>query len=165
MLQPAIALLDSQKIMAISTLRPDGWPQTTIVGYANDGWTVYFLILRSSQKFWNIQRDDRISFAVSDNATDLSEHKAVYAAAHALEVTDPREREQGWRLLVDRHPNLQAFEIPDPVVTVLMQATCKHVSMLDYGLGLGHAEALTIQDDGVAVAQSTQTDLWHPIPA
>lgn len=165
MLQPAIAILDSQKTMAISTLRADGWPQTTIVGYANEGWTVYFLILRSSQKFLNIQSDDRISFAVSDNATELSEHKAVYASAHASEVIDQRDREHGWRLLVDRHPNLAAFEMPDPAVTALMRAVCKHVSVLDYSIGLGHTEALTIEDDGMVVAEPARTDLWGPIPA
>jgi hypothetical protein len=36
----AIEILNSHRIMAISTLRPDGWPQTTIVGYANEGLTL-----------------------------------------------------------------------------------------------------------------------------
>jgi nitroimidazol reductase NimA-like FMN-containing flavoprotein (pyridoxamine 5'-phosphate oxidase superfamily) len=64
MLQPAIDILDRHRMMAISTVRPDGWPQTTMVGYANDGWDVYFLIFRESQKFNNISRDDRVSIAV-----------------------------------------------------------------------------------------------------
>lgn len=165
MLQPAIEILDSQRVMAISTLRTDGWPQTTIVGYANDGWMVYFLILRSSQKFENIQRDDRISFAVGDEATKLSEHRAVYAAARALEVTDQKERMQGWKLLVERHPNLAGFEIPDPAVTALMRAMCKHVSVLDYSIALGHTDALTVQDDGTVLTEAPRTHLWGPIPA
>ena len=32
-----LALLDQHRIMTIATLRPDGWPQATTVGYANDG--------------------------------------------------------------------------------------------------------------------------------
>lgn len=164
MLQPAIAIMDSQRTMAISTLRADGWPQTTIVGYANDGWTVYFLILRSSQKFENIQRDDRISIAVSDNAAKLSEHQAVYASARAAEVTDQSGREHGWRQLVDRHPNLAAFEMPDPAVTAMMRAVCEHVSVLDNRIALGHTEALTVQDDGTVIADAPRTDLWTPVP-
>jgi len=35
----AIEILDTQRTMAISTLRPDGWPQTTIVGYVNEDLT------------------------------------------------------------------------------------------------------------------------------
>ena len=80
MLQPAIEILDAHRQMAISTVRPDGWPQTTIVGYANDGWTVYFLIFRDSQKFANIGSDSRVSIAVSGESSFLGEIKAVYAA-------------------------------------------------------------------------------------
>ena len=32
--QPAIGILNSNRIMTIATVRPDGWPQATIVGYA-----------------------------------------------------------------------------------------------------------------------------------
>ena len=166
MLQPAIEILDTHRIMAVSTLRADGWPQTTVVGYANDGWAVYFLILRNSQKYANIGHDDRISFAVVKATAELSDHKAVYAGAHALEVTEEEERERGWRLLVERHPNLAGFEMPDPSVTALMRAVCKHVSVLDYTLGLGHTEALTVQDNGTVVAaEAPRTDTWGPIPA
>ena len=61
----AIAILDGRRIMALSTVRPDGWPQTTIVGYANIGLLLYFVISRSSQKFANLQQDDRRSTAES----------------------------------------------------------------------------------------------------
>ncbi len=129
---------------AVSTVRPDGWPQTTIVGYANEGWAVYFLIFRSSQKFTNIQNDDRISIAVSGDPNYLSDIKAVYAGAHASEVTDPSERKLAWSLLVQRHPNLADFGLPDQDDTALMRADCKYVSLLDYSQGIGHTEAITV---------------------
>lgn len=88
--QPAITILNAQRIMAISTVRPDGWPQTTIVGYANKGFDIFFLIFRTSQKFANIQRDDRISIAVAPDPADLGDLKAVYAGAHATEITDEK---------------------------------------------------------------------------
>jgi len=146
MLQPAIEILDRHRQMAISTVRPDGWPQTTIVGYANEGWTVYFLIFRSSQKFANIAADDRVSFAVTGEARSLGDIKAVYAGAHAAEVTDPATRERAWGLLVERHPNLADFGMPDDSLTALMGATCKYVSLVDYSRGIGHIEALTIEN-------------------
>lgn len=142
--QPAIGILDTHQIMAISTVRSDGWPQTTIVGYANEGFVVYFLIFRSSQKFANIQHDDRVSIAVVDETEDIHETRAVYAGAHASEVTDPKQRERAWHLLVERHPNLADFALPDNSKTALMRADCKHLSVLDYSKGLGHTEALTI---------------------
>jgi nitroimidazol reductase NimA-like FMN-containing flavoprotein (pyridoxamine 5'-phosphate oxidase superfamily) len=144
MLQPAIEILDSHRIMAISTVRPDGWPQTTIVGYANQGWTLYFLIFRSSQKLANIERDNRISIAVGGEALELSEIRAVYAGAIAEEITDRAERESAWDLLADRHPKLDEFELPDRSAAAMMRAVCRHVSVLDYSKGLGHTEAGTV---------------------
>lgn len=148
MLQPAIEILNAHRMMAISTVRPDGWPQTTIVGYANQGWAAYFLIFRSSQKFANIAHDDRVSIAVSGEARSLGEIKAVFAGAHATVVTGETERAMAWQLLTVRHPNLADFGAPDDTETALMRADCKYVSVLDYSKGIGHTEALTIGADG-----------------
>lgn len=148
MLQPAIEILDNQRMMAISTVRPDGWPQTTIVGYANQGWRIYFAIFRSSQKFANIQRDDRVSIAVTSEPHSLGEIKAVYAGAHAAEVLDEKERLLAWQLLTERHPNLADFGPPGMSDEALMRADCKYVSMLDYSKGIGHTEALTVGETG-----------------
>lgn len=145
-LQPAIEILDSHRQLAISTVRPDGWPQTTIVGYANQGWTVYFEIFRSSQKFANIGHDDRVSIAISGECNSLGEIKAVYAGAHAAEITDAAERDAAWKLLMERHPGLAEFGPPDDGETALMKAKCKFVSVLDYSKGIGHTEALTVED-------------------
>jgi len=63
-----IRILDSHRIMAVSTQRADGWSQTTLAGYAKVGLTIYVLVFRSSQKFANMQRDDRISIAIDSQA-------------------------------------------------------------------------------------------------
>ena len=60
-----LELLDRHRVMSIATLRPDGWPQVTTVGYANVGLTLYFLCGRDSQKAANLARDDRVSLARS----------------------------------------------------------------------------------------------------
>jgi nitroimidazol reductase NimA-like FMN-containing flavoprotein (pyridoxamine 5'-phosphate oxidase superfamily) len=146
----AIRILDTHRIMAISTVRPDGWPQTTIVGYANVGLTIYFMIFRSSQKFANIQRDDRISIAIGEEPRDVRELNAAYAGAHAAEVVDPGDREDAWRLLRQRHPNLADFEPPEPSEAAVMRAECKYVSILDYRMGPGYRRSLTIGDDSAA---------------
>lgn len=139
--ETAIQILGSNRTMAISTLRLDGWPQTTIVGYANEGLVVYFLIFRSSQKFANIQLDDRVSIAVGQEPMEVRDLKAVFAGAHASEVTDTKEGAQAWHLLVRRHPNLAAFKVPEGSEIALMRAMCEHVSVLDYSKGLGHHHA------------------------
>jgi nitroimidazol reductase NimA-like FMN-containing flavoprotein (pyridoxamine 5'-phosphate oxidase superfamily) len=80
---PALQILNDNRIMSIATVRPDGWPQTTIVGYANEGWRLYFLIYRTSQKFANILSDDRVSISVGHEPRELRDVKAVYAGCHA----------------------------------------------------------------------------------
>jgi len=45
-----LALLDQHRIMTVATLRPDGWPQATTVGYVNEGLTLYFLCGLDRQK-------------------------------------------------------------------------------------------------------------------
>ena len=103
--QPALQILNENRIMSIATVRPDGWPQSTIVGYANEGWRLYFLIYRTSQKFENISHDDRVSVSVGHEPRMLRDIKAVYAGCHAREVTDLKERGHAWMLLAERHPN------------------------------------------------------------
>ena len=136
----AIEILCAHRTMAISTLRPDGWPQTTIVGYVNDALTLYFLIFRSSQKLTNIRRDKRISVAIGGDIENLDEMTAVYAAAHASEVSDPAERARAWSLLQSRHPNLLDFDLPDPTEAAMMKATLQFISTLDYRRGAGFIE-------------------------
>jgi nitroimidazol reductase NimA-like FMN-containing flavoprotein (pyridoxamine 5'-phosphate oxidase superfamily) len=40
--QKILTLLDQHRVMTIATLRPDGWPQATTVGYVNEGLTLLF---------------------------------------------------------------------------------------------------------------------------
>ena len=158
--ETAIKILDSHRIMAISTLRPDGWPQTTIVGYANDGLAIYFLIFRSSQKFANIAQNDRVSIAIGEEPRNLRELEAVYAGAHVSEVTDLKRAQHAWRLLTNRHPNLSHFELPEKAETALMCAQCKYLSVLDYSQGLGHTEALTIGAGDPSLTRAPRAEGW-----
>ena len=159
MLEPAIEILDSHQTMAVSTLRPDGWPQTTIVGYANEGLTLYFLVFRTSQKLANIRRDKRISIAVGGEPKELDQLTAVYAAAHASEITDPKERAHAWAVLESRHSNLAALELPERTEAAMIKAKCQFVSVLDYRKGAGHIDELSIEQGGTA-RRDVRTDKW-----
>jgi len=160
MKENAIEILDSQRVMVISTLRPDGWPQTTMVGYANEALALYFMVFRSSQKFANIRHDHRVSIAVGREPKDMREAKAIFAGAQASEVVDPKERQHAWQLLVQRHPNLADFDLPASAEAALMRADCKHVSVLDYSKGFGHTEAFSIGDDNGTHRHSPRKEQW-----
>ncbi|HET7605084.1 MAG TPA: pyridoxamine 5'-phosphate oxidase family protein [Sphingomicrobium sp.] len=142
--QPAITILNANRMMTIATMRPDGWPQATIVGYANDGFRLYFLIYRSSQKFANIKGNNRVAITVAREPSQLRDIEAVYAGCEVREVTELAERSRAWQLLANRHPNLTDLAPPEDAEVATMAADCKHVSVLDYSQGLGHTETLTL---------------------
>ncbi|MDO9219792.1 MAG: pyridoxamine 5'-phosphate oxidase family protein, partial [Thiobacillus sp.] len=91
-----LALLDQHRIMTIATLRPDGWPQATTVGYVNEGLTLYFLCGLDSQKAANLARDDRVSLAIDHDTPDLMAITGLSMAARAQAVVD---RDEASRIL------------------------------------------------------------------
>src|SRR5512139_2187432 len=99
-----MTLLDQHRNMTVATLRPDGWPQATTVGYANDGLTLYFLCGPDSQKAENLARDDRVSLTIDHDTPQVMEITGLSMAAHAQVVTDPEEGEKALRLLMQKYP-------------------------------------------------------------
>jgi nitroimidazol reductase NimA-like FMN-containing flavoprotein (pyridoxamine 5'-phosphate oxidase superfamily) len=62
-----LTLLAQHRKMTIATLRADGWPQATTVGYGNEDLTIYFLCGPDSQKAANLERDNRASLTIDDD--------------------------------------------------------------------------------------------------
>ena len=89
-----LALLDQHRIMTVATLRPDGWPQATTVGYVNEGLTLYFLCGLDSQKAKNLARDDRLSLTIDHDTADLMTITGLSMAARAHAVEDRAEEEK-----------------------------------------------------------------------
>ena len=81
-----LTLLDQHRIMTIATLRPDGWPQATTVGYVNAGLVLYFLCGLDSQKARNLARDDRMSLTIDDDTADLMAIMGLSMAAHGVQL-------------------------------------------------------------------------------
>jgi nitroimidazol reductase NimA-like FMN-containing flavoprotein (pyridoxamine 5'-phosphate oxidase superfamily) len=153
--QPAITILNANRLMTIATVRPDGWPQATIVGYANEGFRLYFLIYRTSQKFANIARDNRVAITVGQEPTELRQIKAVYAGCEVRELTDTKEQSRAWALLAERHPNLTDLAPPETAEVATMVAECRYISVLDYSQGLGHAETLVLESSAAGPLASS----------
>ncbi|MHC2280423.1 nitroimidazol reductase NimA-like FMN-containing flavoprotein (pyridoxamine 5'-phosphate oxidase superfamily) [Bradyrhizobium diazoefficiens] len=135
-------LLDQHRTMRIATLRPDGWPQVTTVGYANEGFTIYFLCGIDSQKAQNLSRDDRVSLAIDDDPAQVMEITGVSMAARARTLTDPAEAEKAIGLLMARYPeqNATGLAVPKPSEVRLIALTPTVISLLDYSKGFGHTD-------------------------
>lgn len=156
----AIDILTENRLMAVATLRPDGWPQTTIVSYANEDILIYFVVSRQSQKYANIERDDRVSLVVGRDFHDPASIRAVSIAARASEVRDPKQRERAIRLLLDRHPGLLRLERPGAGHSAVMRANPEIITILDYSKGFGHSDLLTVGPGGLTEMTAARDDDW-----
>ena len=110
-----LTLLDQHRIMTIATLRPDGWPQATTVGYVNEGTTLYFLCGLDSQKAANLARDDRVSLTIDHDTPQVMEITGLSMAAHAQAVVDPVEADKVLRMLPLKYP--EQVSLPGPMPT------------------------------------------------
>ena len=156
----AIDILDANRLMAIATIREDGWPQNTIVSYANEEILIYFVVSRASQKFANISRNDRVSLVIGRDFHDPSTIRALSIAARASEVSDPRQRERAVKLLLERHPGLARLERPEPGHSAVMRANPEIITILDYSKGFGHADLLTVGPGGLTEMTPARDDDW-----
>ena len=144
--QQILSLLDSHRIMTIATLRPDGWPQATTVGYANDGLTIYFLCGTESQKAANLAKDNRVSLTIDSDTDQVMDIKGLSMAAHAERITDPEEGMKAMGLMFSRYPEQKdiPFEAPKPEDVALFRLTPKVISVLDYSKGFAHTDLVTL---------------------
>jgi PPOX class probable F420-dependent enzyme len=140
-----LTLLDQHRIMTIATLRPDGWPQATTVGYASEGLTLYFLCGPDSQKAANLARDDRVSLTIDHDTPQVMEITGLSMAARAQVVTDPAEAEKVLRLLMLKYSQQSSIPLPmpTPADVRIFRVTPMVISVLDYSKGFAHTDLVT----------------------
>jgi len=155
-----VDLLDHHRIMTIATNRPDGWPQATVVGYANDGLIIYCVVARDGQKFANISRDPRVSLAISNDYPQPLQIKGLSIAARATISTDPGEREHVTEILTKRYPEYKIMPPPDPAAMPLLRITPEIVSVLDYSKGFGHTDLIKVTDADLAEFVEARRHHW-----
>lgn len=141
-----LELLDQHRIMTLATLRPDGWPQATTVGYVSEGLTLYFLCGRDSQKAANLARDRRVSLTIDHDTPDLMAIAGLSMAGHADEVTDLTDAGRILALLPLKYPDAAApspVPMPQPQDVRIFRVTPTVISVLDYTKGFGHTDLVT----------------------
>ncbi|RWM02384.1 pyridoxamine 5'-phosphate oxidase family protein [Mesorhizobium sp.] len=139
-------LLDQHRVMTVATLRPDGWPQATTVGYVNDGLTLYFLCGLDSQKAANIARDDRVSLTIDHDAPQVMEITGLSMAARAQPVEDRAEAERILKMLPEKYPPQASLPgpMPTPDEVRIFRVVPSVISVLDYSKGFGHTDLVTV---------------------
>ncbi|QIK78675.1 pyridoxamine 5'-phosphate oxidase family protein [Sphingomonas piscis] len=154
----AVRILDENRIMALATVRPDGWPQATMVSYANDELVLYFVVSPESQKFKNICWDDRVSIAIGRDFHHPGSIRGLSIAARASEVRDAAQRRRAIDQVIIRHPALKRLQLADG--TAVMRADCSIISILDYAMGFGHTDLLAVKKDELTQLDPARDDDW-----
>jgi len=155
-----VELLDEHRIMTVATIRPDGWPQATVVGYANDGLIIYCFIARDGQKFANIASEPRISLAIAKDYPQPLQIKGLSLAAKAVVVEDEGEREHAISILLRRYPEYKVMPPPDPAAVPMLRITPEIVSILDYSKGFGHSDLVRVTDSDLAEYIESRRHHW-----
>jgi nitroimidazol reductase NimA-like FMN-containing flavoprotein (pyridoxamine 5'-phosphate oxidase superfamily) len=155
-----VDLLDQHRIMVISTNRADGWPQATVVSYANDGLIIYCRISRDSQKCANIARDPRVSLAIAKDYPQPLQIKGLSIAARAVEVTDRGERDHAAEVLLQRYPEYKVMPQLDPAAVPTFRLTPEIVSVIDYSKGFGHSDLIKVTDNDLAEFVEARRHHW-----
>jgi nitroimidazol reductase NimA-like FMN-containing flavoprotein (pyridoxamine 5'-phosphate oxidase superfamily) len=142
-----LSLLEAHRIMTIATLRPDGWPQATTVGYVNDGLVLWFLCGLESQKARNLAKDNRVSITIDHDTPDLMSITGLSMAARAHRVSDRAEAEKVLGMLPlkypDAPPSTAQMKMPAPEDVALFRVVPEIVSVLDYTKGFAHTDVVT----------------------
>lgn len=143
-----LALLDQHRIMTLATLRPDGWPQATTVGYVNEGLTLYFLCGIDSQKARNLARDDRVSLTIDHDTPDMMAITGLSMSAHAERVLERAEAARIIDRLPAKYPDAPPLpppmKMPDPDDVCVFRLRPVVVSVLDYTRGFGHTDLVSL---------------------
>jgi len=142
--QDILAVLDENRVMSLATVRPDGWPQATMVGYAHDDLTLYFAVARTSQKLANIQHDSRVSIAIGHGAG--KDTRGISLAARVVEVTDYDEVARLNAILHERYPEQMVFA-PREASAALLKAVPKLVSIVNLSRDAGRPQLVTLETE------------------
>jgi general stress protein 26 len=172
-----LRLFHEHRVMTLATLRLDGWPQATTVGYVNNGFLLYCFVARSTQKFANIQRDPRVSVAIGSDAADPLKVRGLSLAGRASEVDDRSEFEEIAALRLKKFPeyaalpaplagqdgHLRIAPAPKPARVALLRIAPDVISVLDYEHGFGHSELVTFSERDLDVHLESKSDPWNAV--
>ena len=142
--QKILSLLAGHRVMTIATVRPDGWPHATVVGYGHEGITLWFFCSPGSQEARNLERDSRISITIDHDTQDMMSITGLSLAARAYRVSDRVETEKVIGMLLPScsaaPPEMARMKRPAPEEVTVFRVIPEIISVLDYTQGFGHIE-------------------------
>jgi hypothetical protein len=139
-----VDVLERHHTMALATIRPDGFPQVTIVNYCNDGLTLYFATDAASQKAGNINLNSKVSLAIASETEDFFRLYGLSMSGFATRLLD-RESAQRYSLeLFCKLPRSKRFVPQNPAQLAVFSIVPVAISLVDYSAGYGTSYLLEL---------------------
>jgi nitroimidazol reductase NimA-like FMN-containing flavoprotein (pyridoxamine 5'-phosphate oxidase superfamily) len=140
-------LLGAAHDLTLATIRPDGFPQATVVSYVHDGLILYAGIGLNSQKAHNIRQNDKVSATITPPYADWRHIRGLSLAGTAVLVGDADENAHAADLMLFRFPQLRQLAQSGTIPWqggVFVRVTPTVISVLDYEQGFGHTELYAV---------------------
>jgi len=136
--------LKTHRNMSLATVRPDGYPQATTVGYANDGLTLYFACDRNGQKVRNLQRSPKVSLTINKDTANWKKITGLSMGATAKVLERPADTKRALALLARKFKDMKNLSEEDLAETAFVRVQPKVISMLDYRRGFGWTKLVRV---------------------
>lgn len=140
----ALEMLCAGNLMAIATVRHDGFPQTTWVNYINDGMKLYFACDAASQKAGNITRDPKVSLAIACETANFYRLRGLSMAARATRIKDRARADEIAQRLFRELPQSRRFVPEDPASLAVFEVEPIAISIIDYSEGFGRSHLIEL---------------------
>mgnify|MGYP002336348662 CR=1 FL=1 len=137
-------VLQSHHLMTLATIRPDGFPQATIVNYVHDGLTLYFATDAASQKAGNIKLNNKVSVAIASQTEDFYKLSGLSMSGIAARLLEKETAEDFSLRLFRTLPQSRRFVPQDPAELAVFSITPVAISLVDYASGFGKSFLLEL---------------------
>lgn len=143
-----LEILASAREMSLATVRPDGYPQATVLNYASDGLALFAAIGLDSQKAHNIRQNHKVSLTIVPHVEGRLPIRALSMGATAAFVTGREQVSDVAARLLKRYPDFQhvlSGTEGDPWGgIVFLRIVPQVISLLDYTRGFGHTDLYSV---------------------
>ncbi len=141
----ALDVLNQAKDITLATIRPDGYPQATLVNFVNEGLNIFVGVGKDSQKANNVRHSNKVSLTVNGKYADWQHVHSLSMGGNAEILTDAAEIARIEAAMDAKFPDIGEWSHSDQNhQLVFLKITPTVVSLLNYEKGVGHAELETV---------------------
>ncbi|MCK5089686.1 MAG: pyridoxamine 5'-phosphate oxidase family protein [Hyphomicrobiaceae bacterium] len=137
-------VLKRHYLMALATIRPDGFPQATTVNYVHEDLTLYFAADAASQKAGNIKLNNKVSAAITSETRDFYKLRGLSLSGLATRIVDEQEAQRLSLKLFRALPQSRRFVPRDPKDLAVFAITPVAIALVDYASGFGKSYLLEL---------------------